>query len=314
MKPKVEFRKVRDFGEIISDCILFIRQEWKGLLKTYFTFCGLFIAGNMLFSLLFRLKLIHLHNANLSGNSFSTGSVFGLEYFMVLIFGFLNIISATLTVLCYITLYNEKGRQTPGINEIWAYYKYYFWRIVGHTLLLTIIIFLGLFAIVLPLAYALRGAEAFFLGIIILVCVMAPLIYFATVFSLFFPIVVTENAGFGYALSKCFTLIKRKWWNTFGVLLVVGLIVYAGFLVIIIPFSIISGGGITFLSYNVSFPIVIVYTILFSLCQVYNILPLCASSIAYFSYSEDKESTGLLERIDTLGKPDETFEPGNETY
>ena len=317
MKSNIELKQTRDFGEIISDCILFIRQNWKGLLKTYFVFCGFFIAGTMLFSLLLRVKIINLHNTSTSGGVYSPYAIFGLEYFMVIIFGFLNGISAILCMLSYIALYAQNGRQAPSISDVWSYYKYYFWRSIGHALLLFIIFFVAIIVVAIPVAILSAsggGANPFVIGVVMLICILVPILYFITVLSLFFPTVIIENGSFAYAFGKSFRLIKGKWWNTFGVIIVVGIIVYAGFLLVIIPFSILSGGTVTFISYNVSFPIVIIYTIMLSLCQVLNILPLTASAVTYFSYAEEKENIGLLERIDTLGKMDETTGSEDEVY
>ena len=43
MIQKVEFRKVRDFGEVISDTFLFMKQNFKPLFKAFFYLCGFFL-------------------------------------------------------------------------------------------------------------------------------------------------------------------------------------------------------------------------------------------------------------------------------
>jgi hypothetical protein len=53
MEPNIELAKPRDFGEIISDTFLFIRQNFKGLLKSFFIFCGFFmVAGAVSMSIM----------------------------------------------------------------------------------------------------------------------------------------------------------------------------------------------------------------------------------------------------------------------
>lgn len=315
MKAKVELRQPRDFGEIISDCIVFIRQNWKGLLKSYSVFCGFFVAGMLVFSFLQRLDLVHYQKA-VQNNEFTTGyRIFGVDYWLVLLFSFLNIVSGILTVLCYIEIYNQKDKETPTIAEIWSYYKYYFWRIIGHILLLALIYLVGLVVLIVPATFLFKGINAFVLGLVALVVILIPVCYFMTVFSMFFPIVISENAGFGYAFSKCFKLVKGRWWNTFGVILVTVIIVYAVFLLITIPFSMLSGSIITFIPYNVSAITVIAYTVLISVFQVMQILPLTASAVTYFSYAEEKENIGLLERIAALGETHgESTGIENDTY
>lgn len=316
MKAKIEFRQTRDFGEIISDGIVFILQNWKNLLKTYAVFCGFFIAGIMIFSFLQQLRLVNRHHliqqGQFTGDYYST---FGLEYFMVLLFAFLNGVSAILTTLCYIALYNRNGNQPPMLNEVWGYYKYYFWRVFWHCILLALIIFGGILILgMITGAITAVAGNPLVGGIVAIVIIFVPLIYILTIFSLFFPIVILENTGFGYAFGKCFRLVKGRWWNTFGVVIVSAIVVYAGFLLVSLPFSILSGGSITFLPYNVSMVMVVLYTVLMALYQILNIMPLTCTAVAYFSYAEDKESTGLMERIDTLGKMDENTEAANEAY
>jgi len=316
MKAKVELRQPRDFGEIISDCIVFIRQNWKGLLKSYLVFCGFFVVGMLVFSFLQRLELVHYQKA-MQNNEFTTGySVFGIDYWLVLLFGFLNVVSAILAVLCYIEIYNKKGKETPTIAEVWSFYKYYFWRVIGHILLLALIYFVALVILIVPIAFIFRGVtNSFVAALVVLVVVLVPVCYFMTVFSMFFPVVISENVGFGYAFGKCFKLVKGRWWNTFGVIVVTLVIVYAVFLLITIPFSMLSGSVITFIPYNVSIITVIVYTVLISVFQVIQILPLTASAVTYFSYAEEKENIGLLERIEALGETHgEVTGTENETY
>jgi hypothetical protein len=45
MIGNIEFKKRRDFGQVINDTFTFMRQNFKPLIKTYFTFCGLFVSG-----------------------------------------------------------------------------------------------------------------------------------------------------------------------------------------------------------------------------------------------------------------------------
>ena len=46
MQMKVELSQIRTLGEIIDDSILFFKQNYKALLKSYFVICGFFwVAG-----------------------------------------------------------------------------------------------------------------------------------------------------------------------------------------------------------------------------------------------------------------------------
>ncbi|QEM12643.1 hypothetical protein [Mucilaginibacter rubeus] len=298
MIPKITLRQSRDFGEIINDAIVFIIQNWKGLLKAYAILCGFFIAGNILFSILLQFKVINTHKESLGGSGSYIRSPFGIEYFMVMIFGFLNVIASTLTVSSFVVIYNQKKGELPTVHEVWGYFKYYFWRVSGSMLLLFLMAIPTVIICVLPAA-AMSLVSPVAAGFTGLICVMVPMCYFMTVLSLFFPIMIGENSSFGRTFGKCFKLIKKKWWSTFGVIFVIIILVYTVYLLFAIPSFIISGGTLTFLPYNVSSVVVIIYCICMSVVQIVNIVPVTGLMVAYYSYVEDKESIGLMERIMT---------------
>jgi hypothetical protein len=309
MIPKITLRQSRDFGEIINDAIVFIIQNWKSLLKTYAILCGFFIAGNLVFSILLQFRVVNTHKETLGGgNIYSSYGSFGIEYFLVLIFSFLNIVASTLTISSFIVIYNQKNGELPTIQEVWGYFKYYFWRVSGSMLLLILMLIPTIIICILP-AMAMSMISPVVAGFTGFICMFVPLCYFVTVLSLFFPIMIGENAGFGHAFGKCFKLIKKKWWSTFGVIFVIGILVYTVYLLLAIPSFIISGGSLTFLPYNVSSVVVIIYCICMSVVQVVNIVPVTGLMVAYYSYVEDKESVGLMERIMaplTTGKDNDT--------
>ena len=129
MIPKIRLRQSRDFGEIINDTIVFIIQNWKGLLKIYAVLCGFFIAGNMVFSILFQFRVINTHKETLGGgNVYSSYGSLGIEYFMLLLFGFLNLVACILTMSSFVVIYNQKNGEMPTVPDVWMYFKYYFWR------------------------------------------------------------------------------------------------------------------------------------------------------------------------------------------
>jgi hypothetical protein len=297
MIPKIRLRQSRDFGEIINDTIVFIIQNWKGLLKIYAVLCGFFIAGNMVFSILFQFRVINTHKETLGGgNVYSSYGSLGIEYFMLLLFGFLNLVACILTMSSFVVIYNQKNGEMPTVPDVWMYFKYYFWRVSGSLLLLVIMFIPTVFICILP-AMAMTILSPAAGGVTGVICVLVPMCYFITVLSLFFPIMIGENASFGRAFGKCFKLIKKKFWSSFGVIFVVTILVYSIYLLLIIPAAIVSNGGITFLAYNVSAVVVIIYCVCMSLVQVVNIVPITGMMMAYYSYVEDKESIGLMERI-----------------
>jgi hypothetical protein len=138
-----------------------------------------------------------------------------------------------------------------------------------------------------------------------------PMVYLSVVLFLAMPIMVFESKSIGNTISHCFNLIKGEWWNTFGVLIVVGLLVGVLGLVFSVPsmiYQLVSTGivlqendptavfdifddpiylGLTAFAYIGKF---LLYSV-----------TLISSAFIYFDLNEQKNLTGTFERIENLG-------------
>lgn len=284
MKQPVEFKKVREFGDIIGDTFLFIKQNFKPLMKAFLYMSGVFIVGSMLSALMMQLNIVGA-NGSLGLQNYYQGSpwdkiyAFGLSYILLIIFISLAYTSMYVTVLSYISIYIQKGNQAPEVAEVWAYFKYYFFRIFGNGILISI--FTGL----------------------CFVCCLIPGIYVFPAFSLFFPIMIIENAGFSYSFNRSFKLLKENWWITAATLFVIYVIFYAFSLVVQLPaYIILMLSAFT----HAEAPITKTYAIIVSIsqyaAQIFIIIPIIGSTLCYFNLVERKESLGLLGRIDEFGQ------------
>lgn len=287
MKTNLELRQIRDFGQIISDTLVFIKQNFKPLFKSIIIICGFFFVTTMVTNVLMDSTTLAMVNSAKNINTFPQRpepfDIFNTDYFLRLFFLMtsmaLSYISVYLTTYCYIVLYREKGNLPPTVEEVWAYFKFYFFRILGSGILLGIII-------TLSMVLCLSG------------------IYLIPAFALFLPIMVIENASFSYAFSRSFKLISNYWWQTFGVIFVVGLIVFFISAFLTAPGQILLMIQMLVTVKKVGMPITIFSGILKSLVLFAYTLPAIANCICYFSLVEVKEGTGLLDRIDMLGKTD----------
>lgn len=290
MQPKVELAKVRDFGEIINDTFLFLKQNIKPLLKYFFIFCGIFVVAGVISASLYQLKITTTMNS-VSNGTYNTMeykpsffSFFGPELFLTSIFSFLSIITIQVMVLSYITLYNEKGKQVPTTEEVWGYIKYYYLKILGSSIVLNILLVVGF-----------------------LLCFI-PGLYLAPIFALILPIMIIENTSFSYAFNRSFFLIKENWWATFGAMVVVWIIFSVCRGIIILPTTLINAVSMIIQPQKgtLSVPAAIITAALQQVCMVFIIIPVITLSLCYFNLSESKDGTSLLERINKLGteKPD----------
>ena len=295
MTTNIELAKPRDFGEIINDTFIFIRQNFKPLLKYFFIFCGFFLVAAAATSVLTQINMVRTVN-NFNPNSFDADNRFAAfsfltpTYFLALFFVVLEYISISVMVLSYMTLYKKKQNQAPDMDEMWGYFKFYFFKILGTSIVIGILVGLG---------------TAF--------C-FVPGIYLYPIMALVLPIMVVENTSFNYAFNQSFRLIKDNWWATFGVLVVIFIILYVASMVVVLPSTLLGAGSI-FLHLtkgtSVSITTVIITTLLSESAHIFHILTIVATCLCYFNLSESKEGTGLMERINQFGtaNPDSNITP-----
>lgn len=294
MIGKIEFKRRRDFGQVINDTFTFVRQNFKPLLKTYFTFCGLFVLASMSSMLVYQYKMINIINTGSKGISrqyIGFSNIYGIEYFLSLLFSLATYASMTVAILSYIALYVKKGNQIPTIEEVWGYFKYYFFRIFGSSILLILMVGLGL------------------------IFCLVPGLYLFPFVAMMFPIMVIENGTFGYSFSRSFQMIKDNFWVTFGTLIIVWIIAYACMSMVALPTTLFSMIGL-FTSKNpqLSLPFSMATIVLQSLCQVFTIIPIITISLSYFNLLEQKENVGLMERINDFGSVEKPIDTRPEEY
>ena len=291
MQEKLEFKKKRDFSQIINDTFVFLRQNVKPLLKIYFIFCGLFVLAGMLSALLQQYKTVNLVNGGNTVSAFGFGKLYGMEYFLMILFALLSYASMTVAILSYITLYVQKDKQIPTIDEVWAYFKYYFFRVFGSSVLLGLM-----------------------LGVGFVLCLI-PGFYLFPFIALIMPIMVIENGTLGYSFGRSFKLIKNNFWLTFGTLIIVWIIVYAAMSLIVLPTTILSMIGLfTKGNPQMNFTFTAIGTVLQYLCQAFTVIPIITISLCYFSLVEDKERAGLMDRITQFGNLEKPIDHRPEEY
>jgi len=293
MNKKIELRKVRDFGEVINDTFVFIAQNWKQLLKAYAVICGFFVIASLAVSVLNQLKAAdYLNSINIADQPFSTRySKFGYYGWTTVIAAIFAIIAYTaipVTTLAYIAVYREKGDQPAEVEEVWSYFKFYFVRTTLSWLLLGIGLVIGF-----------------------VMCII-PGVYLWPAFSLVVPIMVFENTTLGYAFSRSFELIKGNYWPTLGVVVIAAIIVYVAMLVFVLPLSILNVSTVLVGGHKFNTTYLILTSVMQHICQAFYMMPTIAIAICYFSLTEQKDNTGLLDRINSLGSNDELDQPNDQ--
>lgn len=142
-------------------------------------------------------------------------SIVAITYFVFTFFFSLTIF--------YTTIYNKKNKMT--FAQAFKGGAKYFWKLLGFLILLLLILFI----VMIPMMISLVFAFAFpLLGIllIILFLIAGFILYtWVGVLWVFTPIIIfTEKIGLVSSMKKSWTLVKGKWWRTFGYLLLISLI------------------------------------------------------------------------------------------
>lgn len=283
MAEKVEFRKIREFGELIGDTFLFIRQNFKPLSKAFIYICGIFILGGIVTSILTQLQLVDLQSTSYTGsyrnNPFNIFAKIGFQYILTIVFTILSYTSMYITILSYIALYVQKGNVAPTVEEVWSYFKFYFFRILGSGIVMSIF------------------------GGLCFVCCIIPGIYVFPAITIFFPIMVVENGNLGYSFNRSFTLLKDEWWITAAVIIIIWIIAYACMFLVQVPAIIVAMvGAFTHAANPLSKTYAFLVSILQYLASIFTIIPLICGTLIYFNLVERKESSGLMDRIGSLGQ------------
>lgn len=280
---KIEFRKVREFGENISDTFTFIKQEFKPLLKSYLLIAGVLI---LITTLLLGIFMGSIYGGlfesviNDSGaeavpqfSGLSVGSIIAIFFL-----GPLTVAAINTVVSCYIKLYMEKGKISPTFEEVWR-------ETSKH--LLSVILFSYLYGL------------AVFIGM--LLCFI-PGIYLAIVLFPYAQVIIfEEEKSVGGVWNRCFGLIRENFWVT--VLLYILISLLTSFVSGAIGF--VVGGSITLLSYfttkDISTSTGILYGTVYFFSYLFYVIIMVSIVMHYFNLSEKQDSSGILQRIQNIG-------------
>jgi hypothetical protein len=279
MKQPIELRRVRDFGQIINDSFTFLKENFKPLFKYLLIICGFFILISTVSTVFTYMNMTTMMNLNVNAYDAARKP---FEYIIsALISALILVVTQAfihLVTLSYISVYLQKNNTTPTLAEVWGYFKYYFFRVLGSSIII------------------------FFLFVIGFILCFIPGIYLTPILSLIIPIIVIENSSFRHAFNKSFVLIKDNWWLVFGVLFITSLIVGVAGSIVSIPISSITIGSKFISLKSITFPVIVLFSVLRNILLLAYVLPAIAVCLCYFSLDEQKEGTGLLGRIDKLGK------------
>lgn len=217
----VNFKKTRDLGAIISDTFKFLSVEWKPFFATILKISIVPVLIAIAVAIYFVMSSTSFYGDLLQLNDYDSDVDFNFsEIFLPLLAFFFSYLIAyalmTVASLSYIKSYIE-NKGTVNYEEIQNSTKEKFWPYVGLFFLIGIIVFIGLMFCVIP-------------GI-----------YFGVVLSLSICLLIFQNRGALDAISDSFSFIKEHWWETFGILLVIQILIGVVSFIVDLPASLYQG-------------------------------------------------------------------------
>ncbi len=282
MTEWMNLREERDFGEKFNATFLFARQNVKNLgIILLLLGTPLLIAGN-LFLAYFQVG-VQTEAANFGTISSGIWGFYLLSIFVYLI-GYTWLMTVTLV---YMTEYAEGNREIT-LSRVFTRASGKLGKLIGANLLVTIIVGFASLLILIP-------------GIFMFVALA------------FVPaIIVFEDDPVFEAISRSMSLIKTKWWSTFGLIIVISIVAGLMQIIFTIPNIIFSFTQILHQQLVTFSTASVIFQVLASIGTAL-LYPLVFIAIAfqYFNLVERKESEGLKQQIKMAGKQAETT-PKNE--
>lgn len=137
------------------------------------------------------------------------------------------------------------------------------------------------------------------------------------------PAQIFENQGIGGALSQAFRLLKGNWWSSLGLLLLFMLIYNVVIVIFAVPFyasmifSFFSTAELDLMEEKPVYMTLLNYLfgaiLLLGSFLTYSI-PLVGMTVQFFSLSEEKDATALMQKIDAFGEERFDNEEEEEEY
>ena len=306
MEPfqKIELRKLRDFGTKFNVTFEFIRQNFKALFSSVlFISVPFYIVGMMLITYYQNFVMYNdIGAGNFDGDENAALGLLGNMFsylmigYVIIMFGYLLNVAIVYNVM---RLYDEKENPLEiTVGEVWSKVKGDIWKLFGAGILVAIVVVIGMIVLIIP-------------GL-----------YLAIVLTLIMPIVVFEKKSIGDAFNRCFYLIKDKWWSTFGLLFVAGMVQGIMGLIFNIPTYIFTF-AVTFHRAQNAFMdpplwqkvgLILSSSISATGAGLLGVITYTALAFQYFNLVERRDASGLMGRLENLGKQEGPAVDPRETY
>lgn len=201
----IQFRKTRGVADVLNVTFRFVRAEWRLLIRSLFYFAApLLIVGVGFFSV-GSLDTLFALLQDPAGGFQSPGLFFAGVALLILCTSVGTALGVT-GVLAVVRLYEERGPNAFGLEEVWTLTRDRLLRVFGTQMLVGLAFMVAIPIVIIPCL----GFVAFLAWVV-----------FLSVRYLFLavPIQVLEEGSFFDAFRRASSLVKGAFWQTAGVFL-----------------------------------------------------------------------------------------------
>ncbi|MBD2751888.1 hypothetical protein [Spirosoma validum] len=289
----------RDFGNKINATFQYIIENFRslGLSLLYIVGPVALVAGIATGVVQSNMMRLIGESANAkTDNPFYAFQMLGFfaspSFWLAMFFSLMANLAVILTTYAHMKVYDRADGREITVPDVWAEVQ----PVIGRGILISIL-------------------NSIIIGFGILFFVI-PGLYLAVALSLSLAVMSFEETDFGSTWTRCFQLIRDKWWSTFGLIFVMSLIVGLIGLVFAVPTAVIA-----FLTSAKMLPDVsVVWLVLGNVINlvgktILNVVIYTAVGFQYTNLVERQEGRGMISAIDSIGTtPTQPRSTDDETY
>jgi len=307
----VEFHRTRDFGAKVNTTFEFFKQNFKPISKSLLIIAGPAVLIGSIFLGMFFSDFMSLvpsaqRNPEETLRYFSSGS-FWLRMSMIYVFLFVSYTITLATINGYVDLYYKKKSNDIQLGEVWESVRVLMWKYLGSLLMILVCSF-GYGFVVVVVSIVLKMASSALMVLWIMAAVVG-FIYLAIGIALLFFIQAHEGLGFFEAAGRSLSLVRGKWWSTFGIAFVLSLIGGVISYIFIIPYYVFifvssmhaAHGSKPEFPDSMTTATYAFFTLYYMAQMLLQTLPQLGLVFQYFNLVERREAKGLISDIDQFG-------------
>ncbi len=277
IEDNLNFSEPREFGDLISAPFNYFFKNFKGIILPMIKFAAPIIAIGMIFLGFAITELVKQTSSYFNSDFGAMGYYIGYIIVSVVLIGF-GYIMAIAIIYSHASIYHEKGLANVTESEIKERAFSAYFDLILAQIVKSFIILGGLLLLIV-------GA-----------------IYFSIALTYVDFIIVHKRVSVFEAISESFKTTKNNWWKTFGVLMILQLILSFALNILYLPL-LVAAGALGFMGSGeevIAAVAVFFGLLIFILTIIIYSIPNISIVYLYFNIETDDYAPNLLNRIDSI--------------